>query len=392
MKLWQKTLGSIAIWRLAFIALAAIVTKFIPFVFAFTPKLSFGVGRPYLAWIWGNFDGMVFMLIAQSGYTAEQLPFFPLLPALIATISTLLGLNQLWSGLIVTTLAFLAAQYFLYQLLLIDKKKTHYWLFLTILLLFPTSVFYTAIYADGLFLALASATLLYSRQRKWLWASIFGALAGLARLNGLALIFVIGVEYLLSLEPKLEKQWDFRLILPTLSRALNFKKIVSSGILWTLLIPAAFLGYLSYIQLAFGDWHLFFSGVEVWHRNKLTFPLQTFWRYFKILVLYPNVTFTYLVAALEALFTVLYILALIWSWGKIRLSYWVMIFFHLLIPTLTGTLQGMPRYGLHLYPLFLIYTLFLKDKPKWVKGVWFTVSLGLLLFFAAFYTRGYFVA
>lgn len=390
--MWQKVVGLIAVWRLLFIALAAVATKFVPFVFAFTPKLSFGVGRPYLAWIWGNFDGMVFMLIAQSGYTAEQLPFFPLLPALIAVPSTIFGLNQLWSGLIVTTLAFLTAQYFLYRLLKLDKLVVHYWLFLLVLLLFPTSVFYASIYADGLFLSLASATLLYSRQRKWLLASVFGALAALARLNGIALITVIGVEYLLSLEPKLEKKWDFRLIWSTLLRALKVRKLWESGVLWSLLIPAAFLGYLAYIQLAFGDWYLFFSGVEVWHRNKLTFPLQTFWRYFKILVLYPNLTFTYLVAALEAVFTVLYILAMIWSWGKIRLSYWVMIFFHLLIPTLTGTLQGMPRYGLHLYPLFLIYMLFLRDKPKWVKGLWFGVSIGLLVFYAMYYTRGYFVA
>lgn len=392
MKVWQRAVSAIIVWRLVLFGLALSAAQLIPLKPAFTPfGNNFGDGIPYLGWIWANFDGMVFMIIAKSGYRAEQLPFFPLLPMLI-TLGNRLGLPFVVSGMLVSTIAFFASQFFVYKLLQLDKKSSLYWLFLGVMLAFPTSFFYTAVYADALFLLLASATLYFARKQRWLAASVFGGLAALARLNGLALFFVIGAEYLLSTNTKLQKKWDIGDFLKTLWRAVGSVKFIRSGILWSLLIPTAFLGYLLYIQMQFGDWHLFFSGVEVWHRDKLTFPLQTFWRYVKILVLYPNLTFTYVVAMLEALFTLLYIWAMVWSWGKIRMSYWIMMFLHLLIPTLTGTLQGMPRYGLHLYPLFLVYTMFLKEQPQWAKGLWFLVSLGLLLFYLAYFTRGYFVA
>lgn len=392
MKLWQKAVGWIVLWRLGLLALAGLAARYIAFVPDFTAQLTLGRLQPYLVWVWGNFDGMIFMLIAGSGYSAEQLPFFPLLPLLIALVESITTLPATYSGLLISALAFLLAQVAIFRLLKLDKQAKNYWLFLAIMLLFPTAHFYTAVYADSLFLALASGALLLARQRRWFLASLCGALAALARLNGLALFFVIGAEYLLSLEPKLAGAWDIPLFLRTLLAGLHPRLIVKRRIFWALLVPAAFLGYLAYIQLQFGDWRLFFTGVEVWHRDKLTFPLQTFWRYFKILFIQPRFTFVYLVALLEAAATGLYILALAWSWGRIRLSYWLMVFLHLLIPTMTGTLQGMPRYGLHLYPLFLIFMLWLKDKPKWVQLAWFAVSLALLAFYVSFYTRGYFVA
>jgi hypothetical protein len=392
-KRWEKALGWIISWRLGLLAIAWSATLYLPFVREFTPQVSiFGQRTTYFSWIWGNFDGMVFMLIARSGYSAEQLPFFPLMPILIRFFSRVFLLSEVHAGLLVSAIAFLLAQPVIFRLLKLDRQEKLYGLLLGIMLLFPTSAFYSAIYADSLFLLLACATLLLARKRKFFLASLFGAFAALARLNGLALFFVVGAEYLLSIEPKLETKWNIPLFFKTLWRGLSFRSILKYKVFWLLLIPLAFLGYLAYIEKAFGDWSLFFSGVEVWHRNKLTFPLQTFWRYFKILFIHPRFTITYVVAILEAGMTGLYLLALAWSWGKIRISYWLMIFLHLLIPTMTGTLQGMPRYGLHLYPLFLIYALFLSKQPKWVRGVWFGVSFVLLVFFVTFYTRGYFVS
>ncbi len=391
--MWSKVLGWIVIWRVVLLMVAGLAARYVPLVVDFTPSWTvFGMYEPYWAWIWGNFDGVVFMLIAQSGYSAEQLPFFPLLPLLIAATHYLLALPHLYAGILVSAMVFLVAQYYLWQLLKLDKKTNLYWLLLAVMLFFPTSLFYTAIYADALFLALASATLYYARRQQWGWASVVGMLAALARLNGLALIAVVGMEYLLTQSPQLAKHWDWRLLGQTTVKALQPRRLWRSGILWCLLIPAALVGYLIYIQLSFGDWHLFFTGVTVWHRDHLVFPLQTFWRYFKILVLYPRWSFTYAVAALEAGFTGLYLSAMAWSWGKIRLSYWLMIFCHLLIPVVTGTLQGMPRYGLHLYPLFLIYALWLHSKPRWVKIGWLALSALISIFYLAGYTRGYFVA
>lgn len=391
MKVWQFALSSILIWRIALIVLALGAINIVPFVANFTPSGTLGSGLPYLAWIWGNFDGMIFMLIAQSGYSAEQLPFFPLLPLLLS-FGERLGFPIIYTGLFISVVMFFVAQYFIYRLLSFDKQARSYWLVLLLMLAFPTSPFYTAIYADSLFLALATGSLYYARKQRWIISSVLASIATLARLNGLALVFMIATEYWLALNPKITNTWNWRALLEVLRQKLFGRKLLSSGILAIVAVPLAFLGYLAYIQIEFGNWHLFFSGVEVWHRSELTFPLQTFWRYFKILILYPDFNFAYVIAGLEAFFTGLYMLALFWSWGKIRLTYWVMIFFHLLIPVLTGTLQGMPRYGLHLLPLFMIYALWLQKRSLWVKTAWFAVSLGLMAFYVIYFTRGYFVA
>jgi hypothetical membrane protein len=61
----------------------------------------------------------------------------------------------------------------------------------------------------------------------------------------------------------------------------------------------------------------------------------------------------YWVAVVEFLAVIFSVFLLLWSWRKIRSLYWVFFAVSLLIPALTGTFQGMPRYALHLYPFFL---------------------------------------
>ncbi len=144
--------------------------------------------------------------------------------------------------------------------------------------------------------------------------------------------------------------------------------------------------------MKFGDWQVFFSSVEVWNRSHLTFPLQTFWRYFKILVLYPNPSFVYWVAWGEALFTAFYLLVIAYGWSRVRFSYWILMVVHFLIPMVTGTLQGMPRYGLHMYPVFLILAAWVWQQPKWVRVVYFTAAVIAQFVYLAAYVQGYFVA
>ena len=390
MKLWQKTTVLYLSWRVWILALAWLATLWIPFVQTFTPHATFGGPLPYLAWVWGNFDGMVFMLVAKSGYSAEQLPFFPLFPLTVRAVSSL-GIPHLYAGLIVSTVCFVTSLFIIQKILKIEKLSRLFWPMLMLMLAYPTAFFYASVYNDSLFLLLATATVWLAREKRWVLASLAGGAASLARLNGVALLGVVAVEYLLTLEPKLI-EWKLSSLWSGVKKALNPQGWWNSKVFFALLIPLAFVGYLAWIQFKFGDWHLFFDGVAVWHRNKLTFPLQTFWRYVKILFFTPNFTFTYTIAWLEAIATGLYLLVLGWSWGKIRPSYWAFMLFHLLIPTVTGTLQGMPRYGLHIFPLFVSLALFFEKKPRWLQMTWFVISIGLQVFFLSFFTRGYFVS
>ncbi len=96
---------------------------------------------------------------------------------------------------------------------------------LLVLLTFPTSHYFTAVYQDALFLFLGSATLLMARQRRWAWAIIGGALATLARLNGLTLFFFLGAEYMQHLVPALRTRWQWQDPFIAFWQALQWKNI-----------------------------------------------------------------------------------------------------------------------------------------------------------------------
>jgi hypothetical protein len=132
--------------------------------------------------------------------------------------------------------------------------------------------------------------------------------------------------------------------------------------------------------------------MKPWGQDKLVLPPQTMWRYIKILYLNSKLSLDYWVAFFEIGFFIFYIIVLIYSIKRIRLSYWLLFAISIAIPALTGTFQGMPRYGLHLYPLFLSIGIFLHNKNIYTQVGYFAVSLVLLFIFVALFTRGYFIA
>lgn len=366
--------------------------RFVPLREGYLAEVEFGQQLPRWITAWGNFDGVVFMRIAHGGYGVPEIPFFPLLPLLMRSLSWI-GLPYVLGGMLISVVSFLGVIWVWQRLWQLDGQRVPFQLLFLTLLSFPTAHYFTAVYQDALFLLLASATLLWSRERRWVWAVVAAVLATLSRLNGLALFFVLGAEYLMVVSPALRERWGVRSIWQGMVQGLHPRSWWSQRYVWLfLLVPLTFLGYLGYVQWKFGDWHLFFSGVEVWHRSQLTFPLQTLWRYFKILVVHARVTFVYWVAWGEALATALYGLVLLFSWGKIRFSYWVFMLVHLSIPMVTGTLQGMPRYGLHLYPLFLLLATWLWQQRPLIRWLYFAMMLVLQVLYLLAFIQGYFVA
>jgi len=322
---------------------------------------------PSALWGWGNFDGNHYIGIAMRGYGGYEHPFFPLYPRLIKFVADL-GIQPLLAAELISFSAKLLFLLVAIKLLALDGKKKLTLLFATVIILFPTAFYYSAAYNDSLFLLLATLTIYLARKKRWVVASIMAAVATLTRLNGLVLAIFIVAEYLL------------------------YRKINTPKIYFVFLIPLAFIGYLLYVHLNFGSWQLVFSDMSVWGQEKMVFPLQTFWRYFKILILYPNFTPAYFTAALETGFVFGYIFLLIRFLGRIRASYWFLMLFSILLPGLTGTFQGMPRYGLHLYPFFLMLTMFISKWKTKSKVVYFIISAVLLLLLSTMFVHGYFIA
>lgn len=361
----------ILLWKAATLLFAAVGTKILPLELAFTiwrdPQYKdFGFYLPYLVSIWGNFDGFFYLAIARDGYLAGQQPFFPLYPFIIRLVSLRFGLPYVLSAQIISLMAFVGALIVVARLLAYDRKLALFPLMIAVVLTFPTSYSYGATYNDALFFFLATVTLYLGRTRRFGLAGVAGAAATLTRLNGLALFPFLLIEHGLPIRPR--RIWA------------------------ALLIPLAFAGYALWVDEQFGSWQTLFSAMSVWGQDKVTLPMQVVWRYIKIILFHPMATLKYWVAIVELGSVALYLWALLWSIRKIRLSYWIFFAVSILIPSLTGTFQGMPRYGLHLYPLFLVLAMTVSGQSRLGKAIYFLVALALLVFCVVLFTRGYFIA
>ncbi len=389
---------SFIIWKALVYSFALIAVKLLPLQIAFTPYI-FDIKTlefPYLVFIWGNFDGNHYMEIARNGYHSLEHAFFPLYPILIKFLFEIFKLIDVYlpyliSAQIISNFAFLLSMFVIYKILTLDRQNGLFPLIVGCIILFPTSYSYGAAYNDSLFLLFATLTIYFARKRLFVLSSIMGALATLTRLNGLALVFVILIEYIMSGD-NIIGQWSLKTVIQRMKNSLEIKKIVTQRIFSIFLVPVSFLSYLLYVHIWHGNWNLVFSSMEVWNQSKLTFPLQVFWRYLKIIFLSPAVNLNYWIAIFELLFVLFFIFVIVYSYKKIRLSYWVFFVVSIIIPSLTGTFAGMPRYALHLYPFFLGLSLFLSNRNIFFKTIYFIISAFLLFLFVGLFTRGYFVA
>ncbi len=113
--------------------------------------------------------------------------FFPLYPALIRGVVCATGIETSHAGNLVSALALLGA-----LLLFADWTERHFGEArvvpaTAVLLLFPTSFFFAAVYTEALLLALSLAAVVAFERRRLALGALFGFLAGLTRVSGLVL-------------------------------------------------------------------------------------------------------------------------------------------------------------------------------------------------------------
>jgi hypothetical protein len=128
--------------------------------------------------------------------------FFPLYPLVMSAVLkplAWLGMEPLAAGVAaglgVTLLGTLAGMLALWHLAfgLFDQASAGRAVFY--LLIFPTAFFFAMVYTEGLFIGLAFWSLLLSRRRQWLWASILAGLAAWTRAHGIALFIPLALAW-----------------------------------------------------------------------------------------------------------------------------------------------------------------------------------------------------
>lgn len=327
---------------------------------------------------WANFDGEHYLSIAIFGYKGLEQAFFPIYPKLIALVSkpfyydlqTAL-LSSTLAGLILSNLSFLASLIMLWKLIRVDySEKIATWT-LIVIMMFPTSFFFGAVYNESLFLFLSVASFYFARKKNLLMASIFGAVASATRIFGIFLLPALLIEGWVQKCKKLQ-------------------------MLWLILIPAGLLLYMLYLWVSVGD------PIAFYHLQRLvgeqrysgaTFIAQTFFRYIKMLLTVDINNPIYQIIVLEFITGIMFLLLPIYGYfKKIRLSY---IFYGVsgyLLSTAQGSLSSAPRYFLILFPCFLALAIFLSNIPKLVRSILIFISLVLLSVETMLFLRGYWVA
>ncbi len=357
-------------WRLALVIIAAIGMAVLPFKpsFPYSETLLTPHGSP-LFWSWANFDGVHYIGIAEKSYFAQfTQAFFPLYPLLIRALNQLVH-NSILNGLIISNVSFLGSLWLLYKLARLDLSASAARRTLIFLLVFPTSFFFASLYTESLFLLVTLASFYAARQRRWLLAGVCGALAAATRILGILLIPALLIEYLAS--PK-RSRWGW----------------------WTLLLPVAgLLLYMYYLNVSFRDPLYFLHAQPAFGAgrsgDKIILLYQVFWRYQKMLWTVPVTSLLYYTVTQEFMAALVFLCLSLLAFKFIRRSYAVFGILAYILPTLTGTFSSMPRYGLVLFPAFLILG---RIKNQTIRHWLYAISLILLIINVVLFTRGYWVA
>lgn len=342
-------------------------------------------------WIWGfgNFDGVHYLRIAQNGYTAEfTQAFFPLYPLLIRFFNFLPKGNldfsiytdpsYFYTGMILSTVFFVLALYFLFKLWVKEYNKEVADLAIIFLLSFPTAFYFGSVYSESLFLLLAVLVFWFNKKGKIFLSGIFAGLASATKIQGILLFVFLAMEMGNKYFKKGEK------ILITKDFLLDLLGIVIS--------PLGLIFYMFFLQKTVGDPLFFLTSQPAFGAERSSLPLvllpQVIFRYIKIFGSVDFLSLTFFNAFLELFITMILVLVLIFAFKKIKLSYWFFVAFSVLLPTLTGTLSSMPRYALLSFPFFPIFA---KSFGKASKKI-IIVQIFLQALLLSLFIRGYWVS
>ncbi len=286
--------------------------------------------------VWQRFDTLWYVRIAAQGYAPDDpsTVYFPLYPLLTRLLGTALGGNYLVAALVISNLSYVGVLYCLYKL-------TERWfgkgsarrssLYLAI---FPTAFFFLAAYTESLFLLLTLVAFLCAHEKRWWLAGLVGFLASLTRLQGVVLLA------------------------PLLYLYLRDRGLRPSGLgpdlLGVVIVPVGALLFMAYQHLILGSGPLLST-----YQTQLY--AQFVWPWDNVLatcqkILSPEGTFiNVLNLSLWCVFLAMTMLSFRALPPEYGIYMAVMVFALLLRRTTLQPLVSMSRYGLVLFPAFMMW-------------------------------------
>lgn len=379
-RIWPNVLLPFGVSRLILLIAGWVAHRVVPMGQIYSEKAPWLIERgweqtPNL-WIdmWAHWDANWYKGIAHHGYLIlegiethqENIAFFPLYPYLMRLIQWLLPVEStntlLLIGILLSNLFFLGSLYLLYRLTLEafsnpPAARRAVWL----LALFPTTLFFSAVYSESTFLFFSLAAFFFAHRRQWAMAGAAGFFAALTRVPGIVLLAPLGWMYLESI------QWNWRKI--------------RWNLLWLALVPLGLLAFLLHVYPLTGNLLAPLQAQAAWTKQTVL-PWQTV---FQSSSNYPIITQIDQVCVFLGLFLAIY--ALIKLPSK---SYGLYALVLLFMPLFTGNLRSYTRYSMVIFPLFIIGAILLRKKPLLFLVI-LTLSLVVMIFFMFGWTRFYWV-
>jgi Gpi18-like mannosyltransferase len=323
--------------------------------------------RHALLAVWGRWDAVHYLTIATTGYQGTEMAFFPLYPLLIRLVGDLVG-NHLIAGMLISNASFFFGLLFLYKLLEHEFERPVARRAIFYVSIFPTAIFFSAVYTESLFFMLTVASFYYMRSQRWWLAGAIGFLAALTRAEGLLLVVPFAIEWLARYRTEPLRGW----------------RDAIAGFL----IPLGLGVYMAYLWVLRAD-PLYFSHAQAhWGRHP-AMPWASVMNSFEKMT---HAASGQVVAnqALELGFTALIITVLLVGWRRLRPSYTAYMALSVLVPMCTSSLMSMPRFALVLFPMFAILARW-GERP-WANNLIVAFSLPLLGLFTVLFADWYWVA
>lgn len=367
-------------WRILLIAVLFFSLKFIPLGngnnFLGGGSLNYKLSPQLFSW--ANFDGEHYLSIAMFGYKSLEQAFFPVYPALIAFFAKpvsydffSLQVNSTIIGLLISNVSVYFALILLWKLLNLDFTKKISMLTIILIMVFPTSFFFGALYNESLFLLLSVLAFYNARQKRWFLASFFGMIASATRIFGI-------------------------LLLPSLLIEAYLQKEKFSKYFWIFLIPFGLLGYMLYQYFSVGDALAFYRLQDLVGEQRqggLVLLPQVYFRYIKMILSVDPANFIYQTILLEFIVGIIFFILPIYGFfKKIRISYLFFALSAFLITTVQGAMSSVPRYVLVFFPSFIALAIWLMSLHKLTRIIIVLFLIILLFIETAFFLRGYWIA
>jgi len=339
-----------------------------------------------------QWDGLWYRLIAIDGYDTHPATaaFWPLFPWLMKVGSTVSNVAPETIGYLIANVSFFGALILLYRLISLDFDREIARRTLVALAFFPTALFFSAVYTESLFLLLIVASLYAARQEQWFAAGLYGMLAALTRSQGVLLLLPFAVLFVQQHHFEL-RRWFPNAI---------FAALPALGpVIFGWQLKQADYGWLEFVDVQ-----------EQWERHR-TWPWTTLqdalnaadggW----VSTFFDDPTWSTITSnafrnqfansnTAELIFTVLFFVLALIGLRILPLYQSALVWPALLIPLFDPSdvhpLMSMPRFGIVLFPLFVVLAFLIRDRRSALPAL--AISLLLLVIFTAQFALGYWVS